>query len=70
MVIVAWAVLALILANSAMLNELPLELRGVLFQYFKENTVRLPVIFAAGIAFVLSDIMIRLFEHKCETDDI
>jgi len=47
-----------------------LELSRALFQYFMENTVRLPVIFDAGIVFVLRDIMIGLFEHKLETDDI
>jgi len=47
-----------------------LELSRSLFQYFMEHTVRLPVIFDAGIVFVLRDIMIGLFEHKLKTDDI
>ena len=47
-----------------------LELSRSLFQYFMENVIRLPVIFDAGIVFVLRDIMIGLFEHKLETDDI
>ena len=47
-----------------------LELSRSLFQYFMENTIRLPVILDAGIVFVLRDIMIGLFEHKLKTDDI
>lgn len=47
-----------------------LELSRGLFQYFMEHTIRLPVILDAGIVFVLRDIMIGLFEHKLETDDI
>ena len=47
-----------------------LELSRSLFQYFMEHTIRLPVIFDAGIVFVLRDIMIGLFEHKLKTDDI
>jgi len=47
-----------------------LELSRALFQYFMENTVRLPVIFDAGIVFVLRDIMIGLYEHKLKTDDV
>jgi len=47
-----------------------LELSRALFQYFMENTVRLPVIFDAGIVFVLRDIMIGLYEHKLKTDEI
>jgi len=47
-----------------------LELSRALFQYFMENTVRLPVIFDAGIVFVLRDIMIGLFEHKLKTQDL
>jgi len=47
-----------------------LELSRSLFQYFMDYTIRLPVIFDAGIVFVLRDIMIGLFEHKLKTDDI
>jgi len=47
-----------------------LELSRSLFQYFMEHTIRLPVIFVAGIVFVLRDIMIGLFEQKLKTDDI
>ena len=47
-----------------------LELSRSLFQYFMEHTIRLPVIFDAGIVFVLRDIMIGLFEHKLKTNDI
>lgn len=47
-----------------------LELSRSLFQYFMDHTIRLPVIFDAGIVFVLRDIMIGLFEHKLKTDDI
>lgn len=47
-----------------------LELSRSLFQYFMEHKVRLPVIFDAGIVFVLRDIMIGLYEHKLKTDDI
>ena len=47
-----------------------LELSRSLFQYFMEHTIRLPVIFDAGIVFVLRDIMIGLFEHKLKTEDI
>lgn len=47
-----------------------LELSRGLFQYFMEHTIRLPVIFDAGIVFVLRDIMIGLFEQKLKTDDI
>lgn len=47
-----------------------LELSRSLFQYFMDHTIRLPVIFDAGIVFVLRDIMIGLFEHKLKTGDI
>ena len=47
-----------------------LELSRSLFQYFMDHTIRLPIILDAGIVFVLRDIMIGLFEHKLETDDI
>ena len=47
-----------------------LELSRSLFQYFMDHTIRMPVIFDAGIVFVLRDIMIGLFEHKLKTDDI
>lgn len=47
-----------------------LELSRSLFQYFMDHTIRLPVILDAGIVFVLRDIMIGLFEHKLDTDDI
>lgn len=47
-----------------------LELSRSLFQYFMDNIIRLPIIFDAGIVFVLRDIMIGLFEHKLKTDDI
>jgi len=47
-----------------------LELSRSLFQYFMDHTIRLPVIFDAGIVFVLRDIMIGLFEQKLKTDDI
>jgi len=47
-----------------------LELSRSLFQYFMDHTIRLPVIFDAGIVFVLRDIMIGLFEHKLKTDEI
>ena len=47
-----------------------LELSRSLFQYFMDHKIRLTVILDAGIVFVLRDIMIGLFEHKLETDDI
>lgn len=47
-----------------------LELSRSLFQYFMEHTIRLPVIFDAGIVFVLRDIMIGIFEQKLKTSDI
>lgn len=47
-----------------------IELSRGLFQYFMEQTIRLPVILDAGIVFVLRDIMIGLFEHKLKTEDI
>ena len=47
-----------------------LELSRSLFQYFMDHTLRLPVIMDAGIVFVLRDVMIGLFEHKLETDEI
>ncbi len=47
-----------------------LELSRSLFQYFMDNTFRLPIILDAGILFVLRDIMIGLFEHKLDTDEI
>jgi len=47
-----------------------LELSRSLFQYFMEKVIRLPVIFDAGIVFVLRDIMIGIFEHRHETNDI
>ena len=47
-----------------------LELSRSLFQYFMDQTIRLPVILDAGIIFVLRDIMIGLYEHKLTTDDI
>lgn len=46
------------------------ELSRSLFQYFMDHTIRLPVLLDAGIVFVLRDIMIGLFEHKLETDEI
>ena len=47
-----------------------LELSRSLFQYFMDNVFRLPIILDAGIVFVLRDIMIGLFEHKLDTDEI
>jgi len=47
-----------------------LELSRSLFQYFMEHVIRLPVIFDAGIVFVLRDIMIGIFEQKLKTNDI
>lgn len=47
-----------------------LELSRSLFQYFMDHTLRLPVIMDAGIVFVLRDVMIGLFEHKLEPDQI
>ncbi len=47
-----------------------LELSRSLFQYFMDQTIRLPIILDAGIVFVLRDVMIGLYEQKLESDDI
>ncbi|WP_126455026.1 phosphate-starvation-inducible PsiE family protein [Sulfuriflexus mobilis] len=47
-----------------------IELSRSLFEYFTSHRLRLTPIIDAGIVFVLRHIMIDLFNHKLETDNI
>lgn len=47
-----------------------IELSRSLVEYFSTKTLRLTPIIDAGIVFVLRHIMIDLFNHKLETDNI
>ena len=47
-----------------------IELSRSLFEYFSSNRLRLTPIIDAGIVFVLRHIMIDLFNHKLESNDI
>jgi len=47
-----------------------IELSRSLFEYFNTRRLRVSLIIDAGIVFVLRHIMIDLFNHKLETDNI
>lgn len=47
-----------------------IELSRSLFEYFNTRRLRISLIIDAGIVFVLRHIMIDLFNHKLETDNI
>ncbi|MDH5394128.1 MAG: phosphate-starvation-inducible PsiE family protein [Gammaproteobacteria bacterium] len=47
-----------------------IELSRSLVEYFSTKTLRITPIIDAGIVFVLRHIMIDLFNHKLETDNI
>jgi uncharacterized membrane protein (DUF373 family) len=47
-----------------------IELSRSLVEYFNTNRLRMTFIVDAGIVFVLRELMIKLFEHKAQVDEI